>query len=371
MSKRCVVPVVLLCACCSVYAQQADLGKLKKQYDDLIQVIEAETKQAQSAILEAYTNELPSFRDKAQEAGDLDKLNAIYAEMSRAQTEQSLPTPLPDVQEVGTVAGVYQQQAQWTKTNRAQRIVTLASYYTNRLDTLQRRLTKEGKLDDATAVQQERKVLWSLEPLAGAKSLLDKPQPSSTPPVVAKPEPPNVIERWSKGDTKTLVEIRREQASSTPPTTSKRQMKNITPDLSGGDRQNSGIVLHNKRTTSKDSYAPPLEIEYVCKTDTTNIRLAYGCDELIFNWENNLDELRIGGGPVSGQHRMGAGRVSVNKFITIRQVVKKDKMDVFVDDELRASWQADFSKIDSTISVSSALGSKVTVQSIRVMNLAK
>jgi hypothetical protein len=129
------------------------------------------------------------LRGKAQKAGDLDKLKAILAEMSRVQTEQSLPTTLSDVQEVRTLSGVYQQRSQEVKTRRAQRIVAVGSQYDKSLDTLQRRLTQEGKLDDATAVQTERKLLPGTEPLATARSLLASApaQPARTVPAKAEP----------------------------------------------------------------------------------------------------------------------------------------------------------------------------------------
>ena len=155
----------------------------------------------------------------------------------------------------------------------------------------------------------------------------------------------------------------------------RRPLKEITRAMSGGDRDESGIVLRSHRgtrgepTTSKESYPVPIEIQYVCRTDTTDLRLAYACEQMIFNWSNNLDELRIDGGPAKDQHRLGAGRIPVSKFVTIRQVVNKDKMEVFVDDELRASWQGDFSKVNSPIAVFSACGAMVTLKSVHVRQL--
>jgi len=47
----------------------------------------------------------------------------------------------------------------------------------------------------------------------------------------------------------------------------------------------------------------------LAQTDSTNIRLAYACDDIIFNWENNANELRINGGPGGGKHKPGPGAV--------------------------------------------------------------
>lgn len=147
----------------------------------------------------------------------------------------------------------------------------------------------------------------------------------------------------------------------------------ITATLLGGTKRPSGIVLKTaQRATTRDAYAVPIEIEYVCKTDSTNLRLAYACDQLIFDWELDPDQLRIDGGPVGGQHRGGVGRITPNRFTTIRQVVYKNKMEVFVANKLRASWAGDFSNIESPISIFSPYdvkGVTLTVKSLRVRKL--
>jgi hypothetical protein len=168
-------------------------------------------------------------------------------------------------------------------------------------------------------------------------------------------------------------------APATPATTvtpaSQNPFKDVTDTLSGGINIPDGIVVRTfrdqrspglVRIKTKDFYAPPIEIEYVCKTNSTNIRLGYACDEIIFNWEVDRNSLRIDGGPAAGRHMEGVGRVPINKFVTIRQVVNKDNMSVFVDDELRGYWQANFSQVNQRIGVWSAMGSTVTVKSIRV-----
>lgn len=163
-------------------AQQADLLRWKTHYDQAILVVETETEKSQFALLSGYTNDLQTLRSKIQTAGDLDKLKLVLAEITRVQTEKALPSTLPDVSEVKTLAAAYQQRSQEEKTRRAQRIVALASQYDKALDTFQVKLTQEGKLPAASAVQAERKRLLSAEPLIAAKALLgstSEMQPSS------------------------------------------------------------------------------------------------------------------------------------------------------------------------------------------------
>jgi len=127
-----------------------------------------------------------------------------------------------------------------------------------------------------------------------------------------------------------------------------------------------GLLETYKRSleTAK-SFEVPIEIEYRVMTDSTNIRLVYACKQLIFNWEVKPRELRLDGGPANRQHRPGKGYVPPNTFLTIRQVVLDDRMQVYVDGTLRTSWQADFSGWRSPIGVFSCHGSTVTVESIR------
>ena len=182
MKTRCLVIIILISASSWGLAQQADLLKWKTQYDQAILVVETEAAKSQSVLLSGYMNDIQTLRSKFQIAGDLDKLKLILAEITRVQTEKTLPATLLDVSEAKTFVAAYQQRSQEEKTRRAQRIVALVSQYDKALGTLQVKLTQEGKLPAASAVQDERKRLFSSEPLMAAKALLGSAseiQPSS------------------------------------------------------------------------------------------------------------------------------------------------------------------------------------------------
>jgi hypothetical protein len=104
------------------------------------------------------------------------------------EAEQSLPSVLPDVSELKALVSAYQQRSQDAKVRRAQRIVVLATQYEKSMDALQRKLTQEGKLDDATAVQAERQALPASEPLATARTLLRTMQGAPQPPTLGATE---------------------------------------------------------------------------------------------------------------------------------------------------------------------------------------
>ncbi len=302
-----------------------DLASLKSEYGVSKQKIDSACAAEFKSSLLVYSKALTASEAQLKNAGNLEGLIAV-----RKEKERFVATgEIPKTSSSDTPQAIAQAQLEHlTRTQQAQKVrdknlAVVIRQYLSKLDALKKQLTSRDKIDDALQVQTEIKNMETI-----------------------------------------LAVLSGEQE-----TASAAQWKDITDTFSGGNRQLAGIVLKNQRTTSRDSYKPPLEIEYVCKTDSANIRLAYACDQLIFNWENNLNELRIDGGPANRQHRMGAGRVPVNKFITIRQVVNKDKMDVFVEGQLCASWQADFSNVNSPISIFTVAKSTVTVKSLKIKHL--
>lgn len=121
--------------------------------------------------------------------------------------------------------------------------------------------------------------------------------------------------------------------------------------------------------TTKATFKPPVEILVEAKTDSTNLRLGYAADQLIFNWERNPNELRVDGGPAGGNHKFGAGLIPTKQYVTIRWMVTPKKQSVFVDGQLRFEHSGDYSKLDKPVTVFSAADAEVTVKSIKVRQL--
>lgn len=136
-------------------------------------------------------------------------------------------------------------------------------------------------------------------------------------------------------------------------------------------RKGSPIILKDRADviSTKATFKPPVEITIEAKTEGTDLRIAYAADQIIFNWEDMQNQLRVDGGPASGQHKMGAGIIPVNKYVMVRWVVTPTKQSVYVDDQLRFEHEGDYSKIDNPVSVF-RLNSKVSVKSIKVKPLA-
>lgn len=142
-----------------------------------------------------------------------------------------------------------------------------------------------------------------------------------------------------------------------------------TSELTSGHKGSPLKLKNGDAATTTAAFRPPVEIMVEAKTDSTNIRLSYAADQIIFNWERNRNQLRVRGGPADGLHKAGAGGIPVNKYVTIRWVVTPGQQAIFVDDQLRFEHVGDYSKINKPVSVYCAEGSEVTVKSIKIKKL--
>jgi len=132
------------------------------------------------------------------------------------------------------------------------------------------------------------------------------------------------------------------------------------------------ILLHgdgDDRATTPQSFEPPVEITIVAKTDSTNLRIGYVADQVIFNWELDPHQLRVDGGPADGRHLAGAGVIPVNKFVTIKWIVTPEQQVISVDGKQRFSHHGDYSHIYKPVTVFPAANSYVTVKSIKVRQI--
>ncbi|HWD93221.1 MAG TPA: hypothetical protein VG938_12830 [Verrucomicrobiae bacterium] len=128
-----------------------------------------------------------------------------------------------------------------------------------------------------------------------------------------------------------------------------------------------GIVLEGSdKLVSPDAFRPPVEITIAAKTDSTNLRIGYVADQVIFNWEQNRDELRVDGGPAGSQQIDGLGQIPKDTYVTIKWVVTPKHQAVYVDGQLRFEHCGNYAEMKRRVSVFPADGSVVTVKSITV-----
>jgi len=135
---------------------------------------------------------------------------------------------------------------------------------------------------------------------------------------------------------------------------------------------NKRIVLTgNQRLESPQALRPPVEITLVAKTDSTNLRIGYAADQVIFNWELDRNQLRVDGGPANGLHQRDKGSIPVNKYVTVKWLVSNTNQSIYVDGQLRFQHEGDYSEINRRAVVFPAAGSTVTVKSFKVQRVAK
>jgi hypothetical protein len=129
------------------------------------------------------------------------------------------------------------------------------------------------------------------------------------------------------------------------------------------------VLKGSTRLNTPQSFRPPVEITVVGKTDSTNLRLAYAADQIIFNWEMDQSQLRVDGGPADGLHKAGAGRIPAGKYVTIKWIVTTTHQAIYVNERLRFEHDGDYSQINRPVTVFPANGSTITVKSIKVKHL--
>jgi len=145
-------------------------------------------------------------------------------------------------------------------------------------------------------------------------------------------------------------------------TTRRLAALNTAKELIGEGRE---IVLKDReRFTSPETYAAPVEFTIVAKTDSTNLRLAHMPKAVIFNWERNMDELRIDNDPGGARHVADQGRIQPNEFVTIVWRVMPHFQSISVNGRQRMLHYGDYTKEARPIEVY-PMDSRVTLKSLQ------
>jgi hypothetical protein len=331
-ARLCGISIIAFLFVSMATAQKLPFDAIKGEYTNAVAKVDLHVQKLKDAVGVQYSYDLKGLKTKTEQNGDLQGYKLVEKEIARFDKEKTIDgnNAHPDV--VSLVASK-KKELESIDLKSKQAESQLMSSYVDKLSNLVKSLMIQKKISEAEVVDAERVAYTKM--LADLKAGI--PQKETVTPVAPQPKEASL---W----------------------------KDITSTFEGGKRLAVGIVLQGEEMKSKESYKPPVEIEYVCKTDSNNIRFSYACS-FIFNWECDMNQLRIGNGPAAGQHRAGAGRVPANQFIKIRQVVLNDKMEIYVDNELRGSWDADFSEINAPIifrSPSDVKPPKITVKSVRV-----
>lgn len=150
---------------------------------------------------------------------------------------------------------------------------------------------------------------------------------------------------------------------------SPRKPIDLLPRLKGPKVKNEKgdlLLAHRSVLESDAPFRTPVTFRIVCKSNTKDLRLGFVASQIIFNWDFNPDELRIDGGPASGQHRPGAGRLPDGEWCGIEMIVKPNELSLYVNGALRQRVQAHFGPVNKPFTLR-AHGGDLLIHSIEVV----
>lgn len=167
------------------FGQATELVSVKFQHDNSITVIHSARLESEKILAAQYTNALGTLRLKAQSEGDLDKIKEILAETERFQIEHTTPTNTTSSADLKNLAASFMKRSREIEVREATDILKQAEQYDATLAALQKQLTQDGKIEQATAVQEERKTMAVSRDNEDARTLLSQAAAGKTPPAAA------------------------------------------------------------------------------------------------------------------------------------------------------------------------------------------
>ena len=136
---------------------EGSLDSLKVVYEQATAKIESDYEQGVSALDTRYPQDLNALKARVQQAGDLNGVMAVDAEIRRFETERNIPdAAAPGMPDNLLALQVAQREARAAlDRDRNTKTVALVKLYLRRLEEAKKSLTMAGKLDEALAVNAE------------------------------------------------------------------------------------------------------------------------------------------------------------------------------------------------------------------------
>jgi len=138
-------------------ASAKDLRTYKASYDKQMEKIILSHDMKMIYLGQQYTKSLNELLTRVKKQGDLDKTTAVMNEIECFRKGKTIPDKPSELLDIKNIQASYTKRASTYEADKAKRVVTLASQYDQALDKLQRQSVSTGKLDDAKAIQEERK----------------------------------------------------------------------------------------------------------------------------------------------------------------------------------------------------------------------
>ena len=135
----------------------SQLDTYRVKLDQKLAVVKREALSLKLQTDATYLEALDRIKNWVQAEGSLEKLTVVLAELKRFQTEGTVPAEASKMAEIARLQAGYQVEEAKVKSATDVRVTLLLSQYDRALKGLQESRVREGKLDDATAIQSERK----------------------------------------------------------------------------------------------------------------------------------------------------------------------------------------------------------------------
>jgi hypothetical protein len=159
--------------CFAQGAAPADLKALRARYEQGLASIHTNSVKALQDWPNAYTADLKKLEKKLQSSGDLDGLLAVRKEMERFGEDKAIPE-----RALSESPALKEAQLKWRKTpetieiDQSRRIVLLARSYSASLEELKRKLTTQGKVEQAIEAKDESERVRTSAPVTAAQFAL-------------------------------------------------------------------------------------------------------------------------------------------------------------------------------------------------------
>lgn len=157
---------------CATFVSATDLATYKSSYEKQMEGIVLAHGMKAADLRQQYAKALNALLETVKKAGDLDKTTAVMKEIARFGDEKEMPKELPVLLDIQNIQAAYTKQAFGFEVEKANKIILLSSKYDQVLEVRQRSLVSSSKLDEAKAVQAERKKIYEAEITKSAMSFL-------------------------------------------------------------------------------------------------------------------------------------------------------------------------------------------------------
>lgn len=191
-----------------------DLATYQKQFQATLDKVGEDNPTLLKRLKDGYAERLAAIKQEVQSDGDLDKLKAVQQELSRFEKDQSFPKEDAElIDEIALLANRCHEYIANLQLENAKSVVALAERYDQTLEGLQRELTRGGKIEEASAVQEERKSIETRTTVSNARTYIESVPVDETLIVIAKPkaEPEmgsqQVVGNWIKINTNTEFKV--------------------------------------------------------------------------------------------------------------------------------------------------------------------